>query len=98
MVMVIVMKFWNIGGEVWWGEVQSRMTKKEFSRHLWCKMVVLVKLGDRTHGQEELLHQGCEGWLVIYPRTGEGKEKGDFKRIFMLRRTYKILEALSLSS
>ena len=28
--------------------------RKEFSRRLWCKKVILVKHGDRTRGQEEL--------------------------------------------
>ena len=31
----------------------------------WCKMVVLLKHGDRTHGQEELLPPTCEAWLII---------------------------------
>ena len=30
-------------------------TKKEFLRRLWCRMVVLLKLGDRSCGQEKLL-------------------------------------------
>ena len=42
------------------------MTRKEFLRCLWCKMVVLLKPGDRTCGQEELLPWACEGWLIIY--------------------------------
>ena len=42
------------------------MTKKEFLRRLWCKTVVLLKHGDRTCGQEELLPPACEGWLIIY--------------------------------
>ena len=41
------------------------MTKKEFLRHLWCKMVVLLTHRDRTHGQEELLPRACEGWLIV---------------------------------
>ena len=45
-------------------------------------MVVLLKLEDRIHGQEELLHRGYEGWLIIYPVVGGSKQKGDFKRIF----------------
>ena len=48
------------------------MTKKEFLRHLWCKMVVLLKHRDRTHGQEELLPRACEGWLIIYLGVGRG--------------------------
>ena len=42
------------------------MTKKEFLRHLWCKMVVLLKAGDRTRGQGELLSQACDGRLMMY--------------------------------
>ena len=30
----------------------------------------LLKHGDRTHGQEELLLRGCEGWQVMYPGVG----------------------------
>ena len=48
------------------------MTKKEFLRRLWCKMVVLLKHGDRIHGQEELLPWACEGWLIIYLGVGRG--------------------------
>ena len=44
------------------------MTKKEFLRCLWCKMVVLLKHGDRTRGQEE----PCKGWLIIYPGVRRG--------------------------
>jgi len=75
------------------------MTKKEFLRRLWGKMVVLLKHGDRNHAQKELLHRGCEGWLIIYLGVGGGKEKGGFQKNFhMLKRTYKIVEALPLSS
>ena len=35
-------------------------------------MVVLLKHGDRTHGQEELLPEACEGWLIIYLGVGRG--------------------------
>ena len=31
----------------------------------------LLKHGDRTHGQEELLPWGCEGWPVLYHGVGE---------------------------
>ena len=34
----------------------------------------LLKHGDRTHGQEELLPRGCEEWLVIYLAVGGGGE------------------------
>ena len=37
------------------------MAKKELMRCLCCKKVILLKQGDRTHGQKELLHQGSEG-------------------------------------
>ena len=62
------MTFWNIG------EVKSLepMTKKEFLRCLWCKMVVLLKHEDGTPGQEELLPQAREGWLIIYLGVGKG--------------------------
>ena len=58
-------------------------TKKELLRRLWCKMMVLLKTGDRTCGQKDLLPQGCEGWLIIYLVVGGRKEKGGFKRIFI---------------
>ena len=48
------------------------MTKKEFLRCLWCKMVVLLKHEDGTPGQEELLPQAREGWLIIYLGVGKG--------------------------
>ena len=34
-------------------------------RHLWCKKVILLKHGDRTHGQEELPWD-WEEWLIIF--------------------------------
>ena len=40
--------------------------RKEFLRCLWWKIVVLLKPRDRTRGQEELLPQAHEGWLIIY--------------------------------
>ena len=51
------------------------MTKKEFLRLLWCKMVVLLKPRDRTRGQEERLPWDSEEWLVIYlgVRRGLGR-------------------------
>ena len=45
-------------------------------------MVDFLKLGDKTHGQKELLHRDCEGRLMIYYGVGGGKEKEGFKRIF----------------
>ena len=59
------MKFWNIRG-------LEPITKKEFLKYLWCKMVLLLKHGDRTHGQEERLPQACEEWLIIYLGVGRG--------------------------
>ena len=47
------------------------MTKKEFLRHLWGKMVLLLKPRDRTRGQEEQLPQACEGGEYI-----PGSERG----------------------
>ena len=52
------------------------MTKKEFLRHLWSKMVVLLKHGDKIHGQEEMLPQACEEWLIIYLGVGRGLRIG----------------------
>ena len=49
-------------------------TKKEFLRHLWFKMVVLLKPKARTCGQEERLPWACEGWLIIY--LGAGRDLG----------------------
>ena len=53
------------------------MAKKEISRRLWCKKVILLKHGDRTHGQEEL-PQDHEERLVIYYGVGGGKVQGKF--------------------
>ena len=36
----------------------------------------LLKHRDRTHGQKELLHQGCEGWLLCTMGLGEIRKKG----------------------
>ena len=49
----------------------------------WYKMVVLLKHGDSTRGQKELLPWGCEGWLIIYLGAGGGQEKGAFERTFI---------------
>ena len=35
-------------------------------------MVVFLKHGDRTYGQEELPPMACEGWLIIYLGVGRG--------------------------
>ena len=59
------------------------MTNKEFLRRLCCKMVVLLKHGDRTCGLEELLPWACEGRLIPYLGVGGGKKKGGFKKIFI---------------
>ena len=83
-VCVCVMRLWDIG-EVQWGGVQSRRptTKREFLRHLWCKNGGLLKHEDRTHGQKEQLHRGCEGWLIIYHGVGGGKDKGRLRSTFI---------------
>ena len=51
------------------------MTNKEFLRRLWYKMVVLLKHGNGTHGQEELLPRACEGWLIRHLGVGEVRER-----------------------
>lgn len=43
----------------------------------------LSKHEDRTHGQEELLAPGCEGWQLMYHGGGKSKERGGFNRIFI---------------
>jgi len=43
----------------------------------------LLKHGDRTRGQKELLHLGLEEWLIMYSRVGGSKEKGGFKGTFI---------------
>ena len=42
-----------------------------------------IKAWGQDRWQEELLPLACEEWLMIYQGVGGGKEKGDFKRIFM---------------
>lgn len=80
---------WHISDivlEYKWGSAEWSLeatTKKEFSRCLWCRMVVLLKHWDRTHGHKELLYWVCEGWLSIYWRAGRSKEKGGFRRVFI---------------
>ena len=32
----------------------------------------LLKHGDRTRGQKELLPRVCEEWPIIYPQVGRG--------------------------
>lgn len=45
------------------------------------------------------LHWSCEKQLIIYLELQEVREKGGFqKKSHKLKRTYKILEALPLSS
>ena len=41
-----------------------------------CKKDDFIKTQARTHGQKELLHWDCEGWLITYLGIGEGKNKG----------------------
>ena len=47
-------------------------TKKEFLRHLWCKVVVLLKHRDRIRGQEEWLPPGLWGEADYIPGSWEG--------------------------
>lgn len=67
------MWFWNTG-DILWGELT---TKKQFLRHVWCKIVVLLKQGDRTGGQKEL-HWAYEEQLIIFYLFGGGKLKRRF--------------------
>ena len=34
-------------------------------------MTVLLKYGDRTHGQIKLLPKACGGWLILHPEAGK---------------------------
>lgn len=80
------------------GGARSRADEeKEFSRPLRCKTVVLLKHGDRIRAQKEQ-HQCCGG--TDTPLEGDGgKEREGFQKNFpMLKKTYKILETLPLSS
>ena len=45
----LLMKLWGDGGVVW-----SQQPRKNSWRYLWCKKVILLNHGDRTHRQEEL--------------------------------------------
>ena len=47
--------------------------KKNSWRRLWCKKVVLLEHGDRTHGQEELLRDHEEILVLYYGVEGQGK-------------------------
>ena len=58
------------------------MAKKEFLRLLSCKMVVLLKHGDRTHGQKEL-HWCSEEQLIIHLELREVRKKGGFQKTFI---------------
>ena len=70
------------------------MAEKEFLRCLWYKMVVLLKHGDRTHGQEELFGD-CEERLITYLGVGGGRVEGNFYKDFhMLKTTHRILKAI----
>ena len=89
--MVFLMRFWSGGGS-------ELMAKKEFSRSLWCKNVILLKHRDRPHGQKEP-PWGHEEWLLRYYEVGKLKSKGGLHRdLDMLKRTPKRPEALLLSS
>ena len=76
------------------------MTEKEFLRCLSCKMVVLLKHRDRTPGMGRKCC--CPGLVRVadcIPGSGGRYGKGRFQKNFhMLRKTYRILEALPLSS
>ena len=63
MPLVSMMKFWEHGGVV-----QSRRPRKNSGRCLWYKKVILLKHGDRTHGQEELY----SSWLYTTLRVVMG--------------------------
>ena len=58
------------------------MAKKAFLRRFWCKMVVLFKNRDGTHGPKEKLPRDCEEQRIIYSGVGGGRDKGSFKRTF----------------
>ena len=63
-----LMRFWGDGGLVGSGaDGQERILEDFFG----AKKVILLKHGDRTHGQEEL-HSGPDGYLIIYPLVGRG--------------------------
>ena len=63
-----------------WGPEST--TKKEFLRHFWCKIMVLLKHRGQDPWVQRAAARVCEGWLIIYLEVGWGREKGDFKRIF----------------
>ena len=48
------------------GERSRANDRERVLRRLWCKMVVLLKHGDKTRGQEVMLSWACEGWLTVY--------------------------------
>ena len=49
------------------------MAKKKFLTSLWCKKVILLKNGDKTHGQKELLHGVVRSNWSYTLRLGEVK-------------------------
>lgn len=53
-------------------------------------MAVLLKHGDRTPGQKELLLGDCEGQLIIYFGMGEVKIRELQKDCHMLKKTHRI--------
>lgn len=88
-------------GEVWWGPEPT--TKKEFLRHLQCKMV-LLKHGDRTCGQKRLLQPAApccsrivrNNWLNILGLEEVKREVS--KGLSYAKEDSGTLEALLLSN
>ena len=69
--------------------------EKDFLKHLWCKNVVLLKLGDGIRGQKEL-PRDCEERLGSWGPEGVGWVKARLssqKDFCGLKRTHEILEA-----
>ena len=77
------------------------MAKKKSWRRPWCKMV-LFKHGDRTRRQKELPGAQLQGVVKgdrLYTWELGVRKKGGFQKNFcMLKRAYKILDALPSSS
>lgn len=83
-------EFWNVD------EIRSPWSRKNSCDVVGAKKVILIKLGDKAHGQKEELHWSSEEWLRIYLGVGESKEKGDVQKDFdMLKKTFKTLQALA---
>ena len=52
----------RFGGERWRANDQERILETSLVQNGG-----FIKAQDRTLGEEELLPQACEGWLIIYP-------------------------------